>query len=154
MFSESRKGLIVIETNDWERYYLPLDVRGMTVLDVGAGEGETAKFFLDHGAAKVVCIEPATEAFKFLKVNAAHHNIMALNKRFELSDLTVPHDFLKVDIEGYEEALLDVTLRTPAVVEVHGLQLCDKFKAKGYRLVSPHEEAGLPFGFLGYAYWI
>jgi hypothetical protein len=152
-FSESKKKMLLVEMSDWVRYYLPLDVRGLTVLDVGAGEGETAKFFLDNGAAKVVCIECAAESFKLLKENAAHHNIIVLNKRFELLDLKIPHDFLKVDIEGYEEALLDVTLVTPAAIEVHGLQLCDKFKAKGYRLVYPHEEAGRIYGCTGYAYW-
>jgi predicted RNA methylase len=152
-FSEEKKSLLLNETIEWVKYYLPLSVSGLTILDVGAGEGETAKFFLENGATNVICIEPHVESFKILKLNAINHNLLAVNKRFELSDLKTPHDFVKVDIEGYEEVLLDERLETPAIVEVHGLQLCDRFKAKGYRLRYPYREAGLSHGCVAYAYW-
>ncbi len=153
IFSKEKRSLLLTETCQWFEYYLPLDITGLIILDVGAGEGETAKFFLDNGAAKVVCIEPHVGSFRILKLNAMNHDIMAVNKKFELSDLRIPHDFMKVDIEGYEEVLLDEKLGTPAVVEVHGLQLCDKFVAKGYRLRYPYREAGLTSGCVGFAYW-
>src|SRR6266487_1224904 len=43
------------ELEFWHRAYLPC---GDVVLDVGAGNGETAQFYLNHGAKHVVCVEP------------------------------------------------------------------------------------------------
>jgi hypothetical protein len=132
-FSTFQFGMIKYEIVDWEKHCLPIDLRGKIVLDVGAGEGGTAMFFLKHGASKVVCIESCADANKFLAINAHNHpgQITTINDKFQLSQLKIPHDFLKMDIEGYEEALLEVKLETPAGIEVHGLQLCDKFEAAG-----------------------
>lgn len=80
VFSNERKRLYIIEKPTWERNYLPISVKGKIVLDVGAGEGETAKFFLDHGAEKVICIEPDPKAFKLLELNARNRNMVCLNK--------------------------------------------------------------------------
>jgi hypothetical protein len=44
-FSSYRLKMILNETVEWEKYYLPIDIKGKIVLDVGAGEGETARFF-------------------------------------------------------------------------------------------------------------
>lgn len=44
-FSDVCKSMCVVEVEEWKKYYLPIDVKGLTVLDAGAGEGETAKFF-------------------------------------------------------------------------------------------------------------
>ena len=151
-FSEMRLGLLLEE--DWCRYYLPIDVNGLTVLDIGAGEGETAKFFLDHGAAKIICVEPEPAAIKVLEVNALNHpgKIEVHPKFFELSDLSTKHDFMKMDIEGYEESLLNVAeLPAPAVIEVHGLQLRDKFRKKGYRVDDTPTVNGM--GCASFAYW-
>lgn len=153
VFSKDRISLITGEMQVWIQSYLALNLAGLIVLDVGAGEGETAKFFLDHGAAKVVCIEPCKKAYRYLARNAsAHPEISAINKRFSLSDLYLPHDFLKCDIEGYEEELLDADLFVPAVVEVHGLQLRDKFKRAGWRICNNNKLTG--YGCTSYAYWM
>jgi hypothetical protein len=58
-----------------------------------------------------------------------------------------------MDIEGYEEALLGVKLETPAAIEVHGLQLCDKFEAAGWRIKALNEECEKGYGCTKYAYW-
>jgi SAM-dependent methyltransferase len=154
VFSGSRVVLIANESASWERYYLPVSVKDKVVLDVGAGEGETARFFLEHGAKKVTCIEANQKAFYNLRRNSLKHNsITAVFKRFNPSDLTAfPCDFLKVDIEGYEECLLNVQLTFPAVIEVHGLQLRNRFRDKGYRIDDSRscEEASL----FSYAYWM
>ena len=154
-FSTFRIGMIKYEIVDWEKHYLPIDFRGKVVLDVGAGEGETAMFFLKHGASKVVCIESCADANKFLTINAHNHpnQITAINDKFQISQLKIPHDFLKMDIEGYEEALLGVKLETPAAIEVHGLQLCDKFEAAGWRIKALNEECAKGYGCTKYAYW-
>jgi hypothetical protein len=154
-FSAFRIGMIKYEIVDWEKHYLPINFRGKVVLDVGAGEGETAMFFLKHGASKVVCIESCADAYKFLAINANNHpdQITAINDKFQLSQLKIPHDFLKMDIEGYEEALLGIKLETPAAIEVHGLQLGDKFEAAGWRVKALNEECAKGYGCTKYAYW-
>lgn len=151
-FSDRRLGLFRDE--DWSKYYLPIDVRGLTILDIGAGEGETAKFFLDHGAAKVICIEPEPTALKILQTNALNHpgKIVIYPKPFELSDLSIKHDFMKMDIEGYEEALLTIEqLPAPSVIEIHGLQLRDKFRKQKYRIDDSPTVNGI--GCTSFAYW-
>jgi len=152
-FSPYRVKMIMAEMSAWKQNYLPLDLSGLTVLDVGAGEGETAKFFLDHGAAKIICIESSRDAYQQLARNSvAHPKVSAIHKRFSLSDLCLSHDFLKCDIEGYEEELLEVKLSFPAVVEVHGLQLRDKFKRAGWRIAN-HDNIN-DCGCTCYAYWL
>ena len=151
-FSHYRIEMILHETGDWTKHYLPINLKGKTILDVGAGEGETARFFLRHGATKIICIEPNKEAFSYLKLNTSKNRLVALNKPFELSDLNIPHDLIKMDIEGYEEILLNVELDTPAVVEVHGLQLRDKFKAARWRIDD--EATKKDYACTSYAYWL
>jgi hypothetical protein len=154
-FSNFRVGMIKTETSDWEKHYLPVDLRGKVVLDIGAGEGETAMFFLKHGASKVVCVESCPDAYTYLAVNQRNHphRITAINSKFQISQLNIAHDFLKMDIEGYEEVLLGVKLVTPAAVEVHGLQLSDKFEAAGWRIKPMNEECEKGYGCVKYAYW-
>lgn len=131
-FSPFRAEMYAAEYDEWVKYYLPISLKGKTVLDVGAGEGETAKFFLEHGAKKVICIEPDTQCFKVLQANAKKWPIECHNKKFDTTDLKHKFDFMKMDIEGYEEELLDVEVNKPCVLEVHGLQLKDKFENAGY----------------------
>lgn len=153
-FSQTRLHLLLNEGRDWARYYLPIDLTGLTVLDVGAGEGETAKFFLDHGAAKIICIEPDPRANKILETNAFNHpgKIEIHPKFFELSDLSLKHDFMKMDIEGYEESLLSgAQLPVASVIEVHGLQLRDKFKKQNYRIDNTPNINGI--NCISFAYW-
>jgi len=132
---------------DWLKYYLPTSVKGLTVLDVGAGEGETARFFLEHGARKVLCIEPDEDCFVRLEKNSLGRPIECFHKRFNVGDLNLQFDFMKMDIEGYEEALLDVLVEKPCVVEVHGLQLREKFEKAGYTIRTPNVR-----GWISYAY--
>ena len=147
-FSGFRVGMIKDETSDWEKHYLPIDLHGKVIMDVGAGEGETAMFFLQHGASKIVCVESCSDAYARLALNEHNHSncMTSINGKFQISHLNIEHDFLKMDIEGYEEILLGVKLKTPAVVEVHGLQLCDKFEAAGWR-IEPMNSC------VKYAYW-
>src|SRR5438093_12456875 len=79
------------ELDMWHRYYLP--IKG-TVLDVGAGCGETAFFYLNHGAQRVICIESDETALECL-----HHNFDD-NSRVVI--VSAHLDGIKVDIEGSE----------------------------------------------------
>jgi SAM-dependent methyltransferase len=154
-FSALRENMILRESPEWHEFYLPICIKDLTILDVGAGEGETARFFLDNGAKKVICIESCHEAFKYLRENSVtHHQIVPINKFFELSDLSDhSFDFLKMDIEGYEESLLQTKLSCPAVIEVHGLQLRDKFKKAGWRFRYRSFGTARGYGCVSYAYW-
>lgn len=142
----------IYEMNEWTKYYLPTTdaVRNKTVLDVGAGEGETAKFFLDHGAKHVICIEPEQKLVNVLRVNAAKRPVTVLQKKFELTDLLLDYDVLKIDIEGWEEELLSENcppITKPVIMEIHGLQLIDRFKRKGYRISYPRSDTWIAYGY-------
>jgi hypothetical protein len=49
------RSILENELDGWHRNYLPV---GKSVLDIGAGDGETCQFYLNHGAEHVICIEP------------------------------------------------------------------------------------------------
>jgi SAM-dependent methyltransferase len=153
VFSDFGKNFYIHEYAEWRRFYLPsFPLKGLTVLDIGAGEGETARFFLEHGAAKIICIEPNRKSFQFLKLNAQQHNLDIYHKPFTLSDLSLPHNYMKMDIEGYEEELLTLPQRPkiPCVIEVHGLQLREKFIRAGY--ISKYKSVDPHYGWVSYAY--
>ena len=87
-------GLLKNELDVWHKHYLPI-IQGATVLDVGAGCGETAKFFLMHGAGRVIAIENNQRAFTYLSENFRNDDrVIAL-----LDDI----GGIKIDIEGAEE---------------------------------------------------
>jgi len=153
-FSSIKARTLKVESKEWEKNYLPINLSGKSVLDIGAGEGETAKFFHDHGAARVICIECSNTAIVKLRLNAKQHQwIKPLHKHFELSDLGMQFDFMKMDIEGYEEILLQTTLEKSAVIEVHGLPLIQRFRDAGYRVEYNSQECRLGYGCTAFAYW-
>lgn len=149
-FSFERWQMIRREYADWKKHYLPIDVRGKIVLDVGAGEGETAKFYLENGAKKVLAIELSPTRYRYLIGNSKGRNILPVPRPFAVEDLfDLDYDFAKIDIEGWEEELLDYReFPKPMVLEVHGLQLQRYFKDAGFRVVE-----GVPSEWTGYAYW-
>jgi predicted RNA methylase len=109
---------LVAELEQWHAQYLP--VSG-TVLDLGAGCGETALFYLNHGATQVICIEGDPRASSCLKQNFGNDSRVTI----------VPHyvSSIKVDIEGWEKGM---------VVEVHG-----KLKWKKIADISRQENVTL-----------
>ena len=127
----------------WKRYYLPkVGIRGKTVLDIGAGCGETAYFFLKNGARSVECVEADEEAGSLLLENIRRNgwNANPHLERFSISHLSLKHDFVKIDCEGGESLLLDgsVARLEPCRVEMHKSvigetavrQLIEKFSLK------------------------
>ena len=135
VFSDYRKDLYISEYPQWLEHYVPFSLVGKTILDVGAGEGETARFFLEQGATFVICIEPDPKCLLALRANAKNRPITVIPEKFKLEHLKLTFDFMKMDIEGYEEALLGEKIDFPCVIEIHGLQLLDKFTSQGYKLV-------------------
>jgi SAM-dependent methyltransferase len=87
------------ELSMWHLYYLPREpLQGRTVLDLGAGCGETAQFFLNHGAGKVVCVEPESKCLEYLRKNFGN------DPRVEIVSDFIDH--IKIDIEGAEEGMV------------------------------------------------
>jgi hypothetical protein len=87
------------ELKQWHRVYLPKDGADGTVLDVGAGNGETAQFFLNHGAEHVICVEPYTDLL-----------VQNFGRDSRVTIVPKAVNLIKVDCEGGERNM---------VIEVH-----------------------------------
>jgi hypothetical protein len=137
-FSPEFENLYYRELPVWRKLYKPpFSLVGKTVLNVGAGCGETSKFYIEElGAKQVIAVEMEPVALKYLKENAQTHPIIVIGKPFSVDMLSIPHHFMEMDIEGYEGGLLDGDIlknyHTPCVIEVHTGYLVDKFIANGF----------------------
>jgi hypothetical protein len=130
--------ILADELKLFNKYYLPpFSLEGLTVLDLGACCGETAWFFLNHGAAKVVCVEIMKSRVDLMELNKKKLglNIDIIPEAFNVEQLKIPHDFIKCDIEGAEVLLLPyVSSLKPAVVEAHGEEIKNKFEKAGFHV--------------------
>jgi len=131
--------IMLAEMKLFEDYYLPpFSLKGKTVLDIGACCGETAWFYLKHGAEKVVCIEPLVSRLNIIQANQKklNLNIEVVGDIFRPDHLNIQHDFLKCDIEGYEMELIPYIERLgPSILEVHTGWIKDKFEKVGFHCV-------------------
>ena len=92
----SYRNIVENDLKIWHDHYLPIPEG--TILDIGAGAGETAKFFLEHGATKVICVEMDKEAIKLLHENFDGNNrVIIVPERI---------DKIKIDIEGSERDMI------------------------------------------------
>ncbi|HXW79000.1 MAG TPA: hypothetical protein VEJ84_05850 [Acidimicrobiales bacterium] len=87
---------LVTELDWWHKDYLPVP-QGGTVLDVGAGCGETVEFYLRHGAGHVIAVEGDPDAIPLLRQNFGDDPRVTI--------VAAHIDKVKVDIEGSEEAM-------------------------------------------------
>lgn len=125
--------------DDWNYYLPPGGVEGRKVLDLGGGCGETAKFFLDHGAAEVVVVEPNPGCFKYLDYNAERHEgIVVFKEKAKLIHLGLGCDLIKMDIEGYELEFLPYLddVNVDIVLEAHSNYIVDQFLLHGFSLFN------------------
>ena len=117
----------------WDRFYLPsFSLRGKTVLDVGAGEGETAAYYLSKGAEKVIAVEPNLEMLPLLRRNVEENswNVEIVDECFTTDLLKKPYDWAKIDCEGCESLLLTVSSDFgPAFIETHSAEVHEALKA-------------------------
>jgi len=84
------------EIDDWHTFLLP--VAGRTQLDVGAGCGETAFVYLNHGVERVICVEGNKECLANLWKNFGKDERV----------LRVPYlvENIKVDIDRAEKNMI------------------------------------------------
>lgn len=103
------KTFVEKELQEWHEVYLPPTGFTGTVLDLGAGCGETANFYLLHGARKVLCLEPNLSALAHLRQNFGNDpRVTIIPERF---------DFCKMDVEGAEANMI-IECHFPARVQV------------------------------------
>lgn len=102
-----------VETEDFTQHYRYLCVQDKVVLDIGAFNGDTASFFLDHGAKRVIAVEPDDEAFRLLLENCMDdERVFPIHAWFDHPDkihnwiVTYHPDCTKIDCEGGELYLL------------------------------------------------
>ena|SRR2546425_7152558 len=92
---EEHRVTVEQELEGWHEWYLPVK---STVLDIGAGCGETAFFYLNHGAKKVICVEANPKAVELLKRNFGGDNRVVI--------VEAHVDSIKIDIEGSERDMI------------------------------------------------
>lgn len=126
-------------TENLSVYLPPGGVQGKTVLDIGAGCGETAWWYFKNGASKVIAIEPDMQRARMIVKNRAilDWNLTLHYRKFRLEDLDIKRDFTKVNIEGYEALLLQRPDRLgPMVVDIHNWYLVERFKEIGFHPIT------------------
>jgi len=128
------------ERKYWNYYISPTGIRGKVIVDVGGGCGETAKFFIEHGASKVIVIESNPICKPYLEYNSKHHPELGYYMiNFHPSQLNhIAYDLLKLDIEGYELELLPYLkyINQDIILESHCNYITDKFIKDGFELVN------------------
>ena len=123
--------------------YIVLDYlkpKNKVILDVGAYVGDTAKLFLKHGARKVVCIEVNKEWAKQINLP----NTEVIIEPFCLDHLSIPHDAMKMNIEGYETELLSVPPNKleRSLVTTHCLWITEQFIKAGWHPLRAFDSMG------------
>ncbi len=139
------------EWQAWKNWYLPpWSLKGKTILDVGAGCGETALFYYRHGARKVIAVEPEVSLTSILERNAARNdwNMRIVGASFEPSMLEWDFDFMKMDGEGCENTLVTARSLPPCVIEVHDGTVLENLRRRFGLTVLPQRENWVAQNFL------
>lgn len=94
---QDHRNMLEAELNDWHLKY----PRGETFCDIGAGNGETAQFAFNHGAKRVIAIEP--DAGLLIK-NFPDAIVVPSDARMVIIPWAI--DAMKIDGEGCERNLV------------------------------------------------
>jgi len=132
--------IIFGEWGEWKKYHLPpFSLKGATVLDIGAGCGETALFYFIHGVERVICVEPNPDLARIISENVRSNewNVEVQARSFDTGMLNLDFDFMKMDCEGCEIRLLSADTLPSCVMEVHDGQILHALTSKfGLRVAS------------------
>lgn len=135
--------MYLLDKKYWNYYLPPTGIRNKVIVDGGGGCGETAKFFIEHGASKVIVMESNPLCEPYLKYNSKLHPELEyhIGKFDFLKIYTKNYDLLKLDIEGYEIELLPwlnhlESLNKDIILESHCNYITDKFLERGFKLVK------------------
>ena len=135
IMSRDRAGMMLYEWGTWNRFYVPhgFDFTDKTILDVGAGEGETVELYRLHGAKRFICVEVDPQRAARLRDNAAKNgwDVQVFEEPFSPKFLDMGFDFMKMDCEGCESALLGTRVAFPCVLETHGAPTTEGFIKMG-----------------------
>jgi hypothetical protein len=143
-FSGQYAGLIATEWSSlWEKYYLPprsIAHDGL-IVDIGAGEGETAIFYMKHGYTnfRLVEVEPASLPFLSFNVEILRRHGCRVDVKYRSAknEDMVSASFIKMDCEGCEMGLIaDYPKDVPSVIEVHSNDAASKYAMLGFRHVK------------------
>ena len=112
-----------------------IDYHDKTVLDVGAYIGDTATYFWNKGASKIICYEPVNEFFYWLGQNVELNGINA-----ELYDLGISDKHGEIDIM-YSELNCLVGCKGNRTIRIETLSLSEALQKHGRvdvcKFVSP-----------------
>lgn len=141
------------EYSKWVNHYpIPrgFDKKSYTVFDVGSDVGTTMFYFnVVHGLENFSFCDTDPEAYKLCLLNSRLNNwniYEAFNEPFNPSVMLVDdYDLLKIDIDGGESALIDYDLNIPTCIEVHGSDMIQAFKKKGFKRVENLSHRGSVF---------
>jgi len=108
---------------------------GKTVLDVGAYIGDTATYFWNKGASKIICYEPVKEFFYWLEQNVELNGINA-----ELYNLGISDKHGDIEVM-YSELNCLVGCRGNRIIKIETLSLSEALQKHGRvdvcKFVSP-----------------
>jgi len=92
------------------------DYRGKVILDIGADFGLSPKFFIDHGAKKVIAYSPMRQKHQFMDEK------IEWNREYWQGEERSA-DFLKIDCEGceYQRPVDFYFLYPEALIAIHNL---------------------------------
>jgi tRNA G37 N-methylase Trm5 len=137
--TRAKAALMMSEWSLWNRFYIPrAGIVGKTILEVGAGCGESAAVLFEKGAKKVVCVEPNDEDVRYPSENIKENgwNAEIIPTKFNLSILNGAFDLVLMDCEGCEAELLCLDILPYIIIEVHTKELKEKFLDKGLKVIK------------------
>jgi hypothetical protein len=135
---------MIYEFVEWHRdYKFPSSLENKTILDIGAGCGETIFFFALNGCRNFIAVEPNPQCADLIRKNAEKNslNVKIFNDTFRKNHLNENFDFIKCDCEGGESILLEEEISKPIALEVHGEVLIKKFQEKHFKITSKIRES-------------
>lgn len=139
----------VIHWNEWSRDYAPpIDYKPRHILDAGCGAGETILLLSMTGCKKFTGVDIDERALRYCVLNSELNGLTfrGYNEALCLAHMDSDCDFVKIDVEGGEKALLGMRFEVPTVIEVHGRVLIDKFSSLGFEVVRFGNMSSRMFG--------